>query len=222
MSPNGLYRYASALRALLRNIETTSGLRGLVELLPKPRRPGPRRTIAAPREIDALLRAAPTWQRVIILLAAHAGFRRSDCLRVAPVHYNAERRTITIDQKKTGETVTVPVTDTLARVLEAAPDGPPTTPFYELHKGSPISYAGVDSAWQALKKKTGVNPNLWLHDLRRTLAVSVYDISKDLRAVEQLLGHQSLRSTTEYLEHRDPQKLRPYLDALFIPKGRVQ
>jgi site-specific recombinase XerD len=54
------------------------------------------------------------------------------------------------------------------------------------------------------------------------LAVSLYEISKDLRVVEQMLGHGSLNSTIHYLEHRDPEKLKPYLDALFIPKGRLQ
>jgi hypothetical protein len=37
-----------------------------------------------------------------------------------------------------------------------------------------------------------------------------------------MLGHHSLRTTTAYLEHRDPAKLKPYLDAIYIPKGRVQ
>lgn len=51
--------------------------------------------------------------------------------------------------------------------------------------------------------------------------MSLYDISKDLRIVEQMLGHTSLRSTIQYLEHRDPAKLRPYLDAIHRPKTEV-
>ncbi len=52
---------------------------------------------------------------------------------------------------------------------------------------------------------------------RRTLAVSLYEVSKDLRVVEQMLGHQSLTSTVRYLEHRDPAKLKPYLDSIHKP-----
>jgi integrase len=159
---------------------------------------------------------------VVVLLAANAGLRRSDCLRVAPAHYNAEARTITIDQRKTGDTVSIPVTQALAHLLDHAPTKTPTTPFYELYRGKPISPDGLTSAWHALKKNAGVDGGLWLHDLRRTLAVSLYEISKDLRVVEQMLGHANLSSTVHYLEHRDPAKLRPYLDALFIPKGPIQ
>ena len=191
--------------------------------MPRVRQGAARTTICDPPELEKLLAAAPRWMQTIILLAAHAGFRRSDCMRIAPIHYNAEKRTITIDQQKTGTKVSVPVSQRLAQLLETAPTHSPTTPFYVLWKGDAITAHGVTSAWLTLKKKAGVNRQLWLHDLRRTLAVSMYEISKDLRVVEAMLGHNSLNSTVRYLEHKDPAKLRPYLEALQKPKTeRVQ
>jgi len=65
--------------------------------------------------------AASPAMRCAILLASHGGLRASDSLRIAPIHYNAEARKITIDQKKTGTTVVLPVTDELAAILNAAP-----------------------------------------------------------------------------------------------------
>jgi integrase len=115
----------------------------------------------------------------------------------------------------------VPVSARLASLLETAPTHSPTTPFYALWKGDAITPHGVTSAWLTLKKKAGVNTGLWIHDLRRTLAVSLYEVSKDLRVVEQMLGHQSLTSTVRYLEHRDPGKLKPYLDAIHKPTTGV-
>jgi integrase len=185
-------------------------------------RPGSaRKTIAEPPELEKLLAAAPRWMQTIILLAAHAGLRRSDCMRVAPIHYDAEKKIITIDQQKTGQSVSIPVTTQLAALLESAPTHSPTTPFYVLWKGDAITAHGVTSAWCTLKKKAGVNRQLWLHDLRRTLAVSLYEVSKDLRVVEQMLGHNSLGSTVRYLEHRDPAKLKPYLDSIQRPISKV-
>lgn len=143
-------------------------------------------------------------------------------MKASPINYNHEKQILTISQGKTGVAVSVPVTETLAGWLAQTPEGDPATPFYVLWRGKPISQAGFTSRWQTLKKITGVNPNLWLHDLRRTLAVSLYEVSKDLRVVEQMLGHRSLTSTAVYLEHRDPSKLKPYLDAMFTPKGPVQ
>jgi integrase len=163
------------------------------------------------------------WLRVILTLAVHCGLRRSDCLRAAPQHYDRERKTLTIQQKKTGQIAALPVTSELAQLLEAIPaDADPRVPFYVHFRGKPIDESSLNQQWQALKKKSAVNPGLRLHDLRRTLAVSLYEVSKDLRVVEQMLGHQSLETTIHYLEHRDPEKLRPYIQMLHTPKGPVQ
>ncbi len=221
MRQGGLYTYVLALRKLLANIGASIGRPDLPKQIPRTRKPSARKTIATPEEIAALCAAAPTWLRTIVLLAAHGGFRRGDCMRIAPLNYDAEKRIIAIEQEKTKQAVVVPVTDELARTLEAAPTHSPSTPFYELHRGRPISAEGLNTAWHRLKAKAKVNPDLWIHDLRRTVAVSLYEVSKDLRVVEQMLGHQSLSSTIRYIEHRDPAKLRPYLDSIYIPKGRL-
>jgi integrase len=168
--------------------------------------------------VQKLLAVAPRWFQCIILLAAHAGFRRGDCLRAAPIHYDPQTRILKIKQQKTGNPLEIPATDALHALLSSPPTGDPATPFYRLFRDKPISEAGLDRAWQRLKKKAGVKPNLWLHDLRRTLAVSIYEVSRDLRVVEQMLGHTSLASTIRYLEHRDPQKLAPYLKQLHTPR----
>ena len=89
--------------------------------VPRVRQPSPRKVIAEPGEVLKLLATAKPWLRCAILFAAHTALRRSDILRAAPIHYNAEARTLTIDQKKTGSTVTIPVTETLAVSLENAP-----------------------------------------------------------------------------------------------------
>ena len=107
--------------------------------------------------------------KVLLTFAAHTALRRSDCLRAAPVHYNPDKQTLTISQKKTGHLVTVPVTDELASLLNSTPEGDPATPYYVHWRGKPITNSGFANAWQVLKRKAGVNPHLWLHDLRRTL-----------------------------------------------------
>lgn len=194
----------------------------MLDAFPRLRKPDARTVIATPEELEALIAAAQPWLRTIILLAAHAGLRRSDALQVAPIHYNAEAATISITQFKTKRPLTVPVSERLARHLQAAPADGPATPYYLAYRfGKPICTGAIEGAWQRLKKNTGVNRQLWLHDLRRTLAVSLYEVSKDIRVVEQMLGHKSLTSTAHYLEHRDPQKLRPYLEMLWRPKTQV-
>lgn len=221
LSKYSRYAWTLYLRRLVRNIAAIGKRPDLLQAVPKAKKPGPRTVIAEPGEIEAMLRVAPPWLRVIILLASHAALRRGDCLRAAPIHYNAEARTLSLTQQKTGNPITVPVTETLAATLEGIPPGDPTTPFYEALRGRKLSKVGISRAWQTAKKRAKVNPALTLHDLRRTAAVSLYEVSKDLRVVEQMLGHASLSSTIVYLEHRDPTKLKPYLDSIYKPKTQV-
>lgn len=35
-----------------------------------------------------------------------------------------------------------------------------------------------------------------------------------------MLGHQSLGATVHYLEHPDPARLRPFLDAIYTDKAK--
>jgi integrase/recombinase XerD len=208
---------------LVRNIAAMANRPDLISQVPRAAAPLARRNVADPADLLKLKAAAPGWLRCAILLASHAAFRRSDVLRIAPEHYDAERKLITIAQKKTGQTVTVPVTDELDLNLQSAPHADnPATPFLELYAGKPVGAVMLNKSWNRLKKTTRSDKTLNFHDLRRTVAVSLYEVSKDLRVVEQMLGHQSLSSTIRYLEHRDPAKLRPYLDAIHKPTGRVQ
>lgn len=212
------YLWSGQLRRLLRFLKRDD-LR-----VAKSPTPLPRTTIATPEEIERLLTIASPWMKLVVMLASTEGLRRSDCLRVAPANYDRERQTITIIQKKTERSATLPVPPRLAQTLEATPCDPlDKTPYVVLLRaGKPISAVSVQFAWQRLKKQAGVRRDLWIHDLRRTLAVSLYEVSKDLRVVEHMLGHTNLTSTARYLEHRDPEKLRTILNSLWTPKGPVQ
>lgn len=167
---------------------------------------------------------AEPWMKLVIMLAAATGLRRGDCLRIAPANYDPDRKLLTIQQEKTGRSVQLPAPPQLQRALEAVPTIEPNMPYVQhLRKGQPIGKPAFDAAWQRLKRRAGVRKELWLHDLRRTLAVSLYELTKDLRVVEQVLGHRSLASTAWYLEHRDTEKLRQTLDTLWNPrKGTIQ
>jgi integrase len=218
-----VYHYRRGLMKLVKNIAAMAGRPDLIDQVPRVPSEQARKQIASPAEIQTLLTNSKPWVKCAILLANHAALRASDVLRIAPAHYDAEKKSLTIDQKKTGQTVTVPVTQQLAAMLDNAPEGTGAMQsFVDAFHGKPTTYHALNTAWNVLKKKTGVNQSLIFHDLRRTIAVSLYEVSKDLRVVEQMLGHQSLSSTIRYLEHRDPTKLKPYLDAIFIPKGPIQ
>jgi len=69
-----------------------------------------------------------------------------------------------------------------------------------LHKSNHIStrqYARILNSWVS---EIGLNPHEYgTHSIRRTKASLIYKRTKNLRAVQLLLGHRSLESTVRYL-----------------------
>jgi integrase len=157
--------------------------------------------------------------RIILTLATSLGLRLAECISACPAGYSAEKHTLTFIAKGP-KTVTLPTTPNVDTLLQALPiPENPMTPFVETARNRRMTVSAAHHQWASLKEKARVNRELILHDLRRSAAVALYDLSKDLRMVEQLLGHQSLSTTGRYLEHRDPDKLRPLLAEMWRPKG---
>ena len=89
-------------------------------------------------------------------------------------------------------------------------DGKQDLPYILIHKGcTTYTITGIRSHWWRLCQRAGVE-NLKPHDLRRTVLTALYAVSKDLRAVQQFAGHESLASTTAYLAPLTEEQLRDY------------
>jgi site-specific recombinase XerC len=175
--------------------------------------PGPRKIIAKPDETAKLFARAKPWQRVWLLFCSQLALRNAEGRSIHPKHFNPETQTITFTKKGKG-THELPVTPDILAVINAAPEPPEGQEdwtYVERWRGKRLTKAAVEHHWRKLKKECGVREDLRVHDLRRTTAVALYDLTKDLRAVSHLLGHASLSATCGYLAHQDPQTLRPLL-----------
>jgi integrase len=148
-------------------------------------------------------------------IAEGHGLRRAEALRLCPAQHSEQDNTITYRTK--GElTNTLPVSpDLLAYFEMVKPVVDPNTSLIDLIAGRHITHDIFYKAWQQLKAKAKVNPQLRPHDMRRTLAQRAYhETKKDILAVQKLLGHESLMSTLLYLRSADPQNLGPLIDRL--------
>ncbi len=171
---------------------------------------GPRKVIAKPDELQNLFAKAEPWQRLWLLLCSQLAMRNAEARSIGPSHYDASAQTISF-KKKGGGLHVLPVTGDIAALFEAAPEGEASMTYIERWRGKKLSKAAVEHQWRKLKKAAGARPELRAHDLRRTTAVSLYNLTHDLRAVSHLLGHASMTATCGYLAHQDPQTLRPLL-----------
>lgn len=179
--------------------------------------PMPRTVIATPDEIARILAAAAPPLRAAVTLGVSLGLRIKETMDVRESNFDAQKRTITFVAKG-GEIHTMPTTSAVEELIRTAPKGPKETPIvFRYHRNKPMGLNALHQAWRKARREAGVNPSLSFHDLRRTVAVTTYEITRDLRAVEQILRHKNLETTTRYLEHKDQEGIRPILEQLWKP-----
>lgn len=140
------------------------------------------------------LRGADADVRFMILLAAHAGLRRGEIARarredLVPDLFNGSLRVL----GKGGHQRMVPLSTELERLIRTAPPGwlfPSPAPdrsgmhVTAGHVGVVVSRALPDG-WSC-------------HTLRHRCATIAYQVTRDLRAVQELLGHAKPETTARY------------------------
>jgi integrase len=169
-----------------------------------------------------MLSVAEPGMRLFLLLTSTLALRFSECLNLKPADWNRENHTISF-RKKGGDQLQLPLTNEIENLLAIAPDhGDAGESFLSrlIPKRHGDLAIRVRQEWTKLRKKAGVDRSLHPHDLRRTAAVTLYELTHDIRVVQQVLGHTNLSTTAWYLQHADAEKIRPIVEAMWRPTGK--
>lgn len=213
------YRYTTGLRWVLRLLAEEYGAPiNLARAVTRAIRPSPRAVIATEEERTAILTAAPAHLHLWLLLCSDLAMRSGTAARIAPEHYDPQRREVTF-RTKFGVPQTLPVTDAIAAIFASVGDTYPSRPYVRQLRAR--KFTTQSTQWIAdrlmvefaqLRRDLGITRKLTAHDLRRTTAVRTLDITSDLRVVQALLGHRDLSTTLYYLDHRNTPVPRALLE----------
>ena len=204
--------HARALGRILRYLWENHGAPKLDDQIR--RYPGlrPRNITATEDDRAAIIGAAPTHMRLFILLCSDLAIRSGTAARLAPEHYDANRKTLTFTTKY-GEKLSLPTTKDIETLLDDCDMRNPEPFVKQLWHQQPgnghphrsalarSQHLTLLAAFSRLKAKLGITRPLTPHDLRRTTAVAMYRHTHNLRKVQALLGHRSLQATIWYLDH---------------------
>lgn len=184
----GALRWAGATEA-----DPFKGLRPAKDPTPKWERRAP----YAPEEIEALLAVAGGDDRVLLLLASHAGLRVSECLTLRWQDVWLARRELVVQAGKGGKRRTVPLSSTLIAALCAIrpSDG----------RGYVLPYRSDFPARQRVKALAAAAevPYRGIHALRHACGTRLVAETGDLEAAARLLGHSSIETTRVYAKWSD-------------------
>jgi integrase/recombinase XerD len=186
-------------------------------------------------EIDRLLAALESIKyRAIVMTAYGSGLRISEVcgLRVGDID---SKRMLILVRGKGGRDRYVPLPErvlcTLRRYWVAEKRQVPKDPkerqsrplFAGQQPGTCVSASAVRDNLHKAARKAGITKSVTPHVLRHSFGTHLLELGTDLRVIQMLLGHASIRTTVRYTRVTDKHLARTQrpVDALGTPKAKV-
>lgn len=157
--------------------------------------------VLSAKEVKALLQnlTHPKY-RVLFTTIYATGLRISEACQLQTGDIDAQRGVIHVRHGKGGSERTVMLSPRLLAILRAYwKQVRPTKPFlFTNDNGGPLDYQTALKALKAATLAAGIAKHVTPHVLRHSFATHLLEHGTDLRTIQVLLGHNSIRTTTVY------------------------
>jgi len=199
-SPRSINVYTAAIVWLFKE---TLGRGEEIGCIPRLRVHAKLPAVLAPGELAGLLDALSTpLQRAVAMTMYGAGLRVGEACALHFDDIDSQRMQLRVREGKGGRERYVPLSPRLLAELrddyrKCRPPGPLLFPGRGAR--SRLGRASMNKALDVAARKIGLAKRVSPHTLRHCFATHLLEQGTDLRTVQVLLGHKSLRSTTMYL-----------------------
>jgi site-specific recombinase XerD len=159
-------------------------------------------------EIEKLINVNENIKHKCILLTIYsAGLRRSEVINLKITDIQKDRGLIFIKGAKgKKDRYTLFPEKLRAKLIEYYKEYQPKIYLFEGQYGARYSVGSVQKIFNKSKKKAGIQRNVTTHSLRHSFASHLLDSGVDIKIIQELLGHSSLK-TTEIYTHVSAKKL---------------
>lgn len=162
--------------------------------------------------------------RLILMVAYSAGLRVSEVVRLKTADIDGERKLIHVHSgkgKKDRYTLLSEV------VLEGLRDywkafRPKVWLFEGQKDGEPYSVRSAEKVFDSAKARAGITKHVTIHSLRHSFATHLLEQGVDIRFIQELLGHRSVRTTEIYthVSRRMIGAIKSPIDQIIQPRGK--
>jgi site-specific recombinase XerD len=182
----------------------------LLSDIPFPRKVQQLPLILSPEEVARILTAPEHLKsRALLMTIYAAGLRRSEVARLRVRDIDSARMTITVHQGKGNRDRVVMLSPLLLDTLRQYwhHQKPKEWLFPGRNPDQPISGNDIFMVFHNAVRRAGISKKVCPHSLRHSFATHLLESGTDLRTIQILLGHRSLKTTSRYL-HVSQQHVR--------------
>ena len=228
-SPEKLKMHVAGLKFLY---GVTFDREQVAKKIPWPKVPHRKPDILSLSEVERLLDAA--WSAsllvtVVAMAAYGAGLRISEACRLRPTDIDSDRMLIHVRLGKGNKDRFAMLSERLLKMLrgywvKARLSDRKGWLFPGRKSGRPLSPSAITKALHEAAKKAGITKKVTPHLLRHSFATHLLEDGVDLRVIQELLGHASIRSTVRYthVSKKHIASVKSPLDRLRVGPGTAR
>ncbi|MBU6324245.1 MAG: tyrosine-type recombinase/integrase [Bacteroidetes bacterium] len=188
------------------------------ESLPRPRGEKKLPNVLSKQEVKRVLEALPNLKhRMMLSLIYACGLRRGELLNLQLSDIQSDRGLLLIRQAKGKKDRMVPLSNKLLESLrQYYVQYRPKRYLFEGQDGGQYSEKSIQLVFKQAVTKAGIAKPATLHWLRHSYATHLLESGTDLRYIQELLGHNSSRTTEIYthVSEKNLQAIRSPFDDL--------
>ncbi|GAB1429607.1 site-specific integrase [Ignavibacteria bacterium] len=172
-----------------------------IEQIHRPKKPKTLPNVLSKEEIKAILEAYRNIKhRAMLSLIYACGLRRSELLNLKPADIDSKRGILLIKQAKGKKDRIAPISEKTVTMLRDYYKAykPSVWLFEGQNKGEQYSAESLQSVLKQALQKAGIKKPVSLHWLRHSYATHLLESGTDLRFIQELLGHNSSKTTEIY------------------------
>ncbi len=172
-----------------------------IEKIHRPKREKLLPNVLSKQEIKVILNAHQNFKhKVMLSLIYSCGLRCGELLSLKPVHIDSKRNIILIKQAKGKKDRIVPLSPLILEMLRSyyLQYKPEKYLFEGQIKGNPYDSRSLQQVLKQALTKVGITKPVTLHWLRHSYATHLLESGTDLRYIQELLGHNSSKTTEIY------------------------